>query len=322
MQSVRYLLRCLAALLLAGLWSCLSAQAARAQSCPPPFRQPSEAEVNRQAGSAQDRGFLWSISKYGVTSYLYGTMHVQKLNWIYPGPRLRRTLLSVKLLALEVDPSDPEVRRQIREPPTEGAVRFTLPEPLRQRVYARMRAECVNPPIAGASQAAPMRVTSLELLDARRDGLEAAFGSDVVLASAAHSVHKPIYSLETVSEQMRALRPANEAEFVSLLQQGLDNLDSGASRRVRTHLVNAWSTSDADAMQHYKDWCECQQTDAQRAQYKRVVDDRNLLLAERIGALHVRRGPVLVGVGALHMFGPEGLVELLRARGFTVTRVF
>jgi len=55
---------------------------------------------------------------------------------------------------------------------------------------------------------------------------------------------------------------------------------------------------------------------------KRLLHDRNLVLAERIGALHASHGPLLAAIGALHMFGPDGLPDLLRARGFKVKRVF
>ena len=33
-------------------------------------------------------------------------------------------------------------------------------------------------------------------------------------------------------------------------------------------------------------------------------------------------GPRFVAVGALHLVGPRGLVEQLRARGYTVKRIF
>jgi uncharacterized protein YbaP (TraB family) len=32
--------------------------------------------------TAQDRGFLWRISKGGHTSHLYGTVHIAKQGWM------------------------------------------------------------------------------------------------------------------------------------------------------------------------------------------------------------------------------------------------
>jgi len=309
----------LLALLLVGLLSLK----AMAQDCPPPLQVPTQAELTRLERDARDRGFLWRIDKGGVTSYLYGTLHVQKRDWLGTGPRLSQALQSARALALELDLSDPEALRQLSAPPAD-IPRFTLPEALRQRLRARRRSECVD---AGAEQAlqaqAPqMQLAALELLAARRDGLEAAFGSEMTLTAAARAQGKPVHGLETVAEQLRALQPATEAESAQLIAQGLDELDSGAGRRVMARLAAAWSAGDADTLGHYEDWCDCLQTAAARAQMKRLLDDRNPLLAGRIDALHARRGPLLIGVGALHMFGPAGLPRLLEGLGFRVTRVF
>ena len=144
----------------------------------------------------------------------------------------------------------------------------------------------------------------------------------MMLAEDARAEGKPIHSLETVAEQLGALQPATEDELAATVEQGLNDLDSGLARRVIVRLSNAWSASDADDLLHYQDWCECLNTDVERAQLKRLLDDRNPRLAERIDALHTQHGTLLVGVGALHMFGAAGLPALLQARGFKVTRVF
>jgi uncharacterized protein YbaP (TraB family) len=51
-----------------------------------------------------------------------------------------------------------------------------------------------------------------------------------------------------------------------------------------------------------------------------LVAKRNHTLADRAEP-HLRDGNVVMAVGALHLPGSEGLVELLRAKGLTVTRV-
>jgi hypothetical protein len=320
------LLRRLAAAVLATLLSL----GAAAQDCPPPFSPPAQAELVQLARDAQDRGFLWAIEKDGVTSHLYGTLHAQKLAWFGPGPRLRQALQAAQGVALELDPTDPTLQAQLATPPADAAsatptqLPDTLPEALHQRLQARMQAECLDAPARQALQrmAPEMQLAALALLVARRDGLEAAFGSEVVLAYTARALNKPVHALETVAEQVRALRPGSAAQSASGIEQGLNDLDSGAARHVLARLAAAWAASDDAPLRSYADWCQCLDTEAARAQMKRLLDERNPLLAERIDALHAARGPLLVGVGALHMFGPAGLPALLQARGFKVTRVF
>ncbi len=54
-------------------------------SCPPEAQQPTPAQIQDGLKSAKDRGFLWRASKDGRTSYLYGTMHIAKVDWMFPG---------------------------------------------------------------------------------------------------------------------------------------------------------------------------------------------------------------------------------------------
>ena len=54
---------------------------------------------------------------------------------------------------------------------------------------------------------------------------------------------------------------------------------------------------------------------------KRLLDDRNPTLADRIAALHAEGHAVFAAVGSLHMIGPAGLPTLLAQRGFSVEQV-
>ena len=55
---------------------------------------------------------------------------------------------------------------------------------------------------------------------------------------------------------------------------------------------------------------------------RRLLDERNGPMAERLDALHREgKGKLFAAVGTLHMIGPQGLPALLRERGFTVERV-
>jgi len=53
---------------------------------------------------------------------------------------------------------------------------------------------------------------------------------------------------------------------------------------------------------------------------QRIITDRNHVMADR-STNELAKGNVFMAVGALHLPGEGGLVELLRAKGFTLTRV-
>jgi uncharacterized protein YbaP (TraB family) len=54
---------------------------------------------------------------------------------------------------------------------------------------------------------------------------------------------------------------------------------------------------------------------------RHVVENRSVLMAHRL-YLPLREGRVFVAVGALHLYGRNGLLELIRAQGYQIQRVY
>jgi uncharacterized protein YbaP (TraB family) len=86
-------------------------------------------------------------------------------------------------------------------------------------------------------------------------------------------------------------------------------------------MVRAWTDGDLAELEDYGRWCDCLRNDAERAAMKRLLDDRNPVLAAAIDSLHRRGQRVFAGVGSLHMIGPNGVPTLLARRGFQVVPV-
>lgn len=285
-------------------------------SCPP-AAQPLTADAVREGlAHAGDHGFLWRISKDGRTSYLYGTIHAAKVEWMFPGPTVLDAIRASDTIALELDVLDPDIQRRLAAsigPRQDEA----LPPALSRRIEARMAAECVD--AATWSRFAPeFQVASLSVMAARRDGFDPAYAIDLVLALLGRSLEKPVASLETPEAQMQALKMPTQAETIEFVSAGLDELESGRARPLLNHLAKVWTDSDYAELARYDQWCECLKTAADRAAMKRLLDDRNPLLAAAIDALHGSGKQVFAAVGSLHMIGPTGLPALMRQRGYRV----
>ncbi|MBW8846380.1 MAG: TraB/GumN family protein [Burkholderiales bacterium] len=278
--------------------------------CPPAPATPTTEQAARWAAQAGDRGLLWRISRDGHSSYLFGSLHIGKVDWAYPGPVLRQAWNETEVLAVELDPADV------------GAVLAALPkaEPLApalaRRVEAQSRAACL-PPGALSALPAMLQLSTLTLLEARRDGFDAGFGQDLMLLARAKAEGRPVQSLESVEDQLAALEP-DAAELPAIVDGTLRQLQRGQMKVPLRKLADAWSRGDLKALADYARWCGCADTPAERAWLKRVNDERNGPLAERIDALHGAGQRLLVAVGALHMSGPAALPKLLAARGFEV----
>src|SRR5207248_10149019 len=114
MKLLRWLAprRWLAPLLLA-LAPLASAQPAPA-ACPPAAQPPTAEQAQAGLQNARDRGFLWRLRKDGHVSYLYGTVHVARQDWMVPGPTVMAALRASDTLALELDMLDPDIQERLR----------------------------------------------------------------------------------------------------------------------------------------------------------------------------------------------------------------
>ena len=288
-------------------------------ACPPPVEAPTPQQMNEGLRAARDHGFLWRLQKDGRVSYLYGTVHVARRAWMFPGPRVREALLASDSVALELDMLEPYVQRRLA---AGMAARpgERLPAALAQRVAQRARAECA-PPEAVAQFGPEMQLATLTMLAARREGLEAAYGIDIFLAGFARGLGKPVHSLETVEQQLQSLRMPSQAEALALVDSGLAELESGRAQGLLARVAQVWASGDHATLARYEQWCDCRETPAEASAMRRLLDDRNPALAAGIDALHARGRRVFAAIGSLHMVGPRGLPALLAQRGYQVERL-
>jgi hypothetical protein len=287
-------------------------------ACPPTPQAPSAAQVKAAQLDARDHGFLWRITKDGRSSYLFGTLHVGRLAWAFPGPRLREALATADLLAVELDLTDPTVMQAMG---SVVAVRSTELEPaLRERMQRQIAAACL-PPAALARLHPLMQAITLTLLAGRWEDLDAGYAQEIVLGAHARAAQLPIVSLETAQSQLDLLLPQDDAELRRVVAQTLEQLERGRVRPLLRRLAQVWERSELDALERYPEWCECADTDEDRRFLRRLNDSRNVPMAERVAGLHAEGKRLVVAVGALHMTGDNGLPRLLAARGFVVERV-
>ncbi len=309
------LLALLAAFALASVTA--RAQPDGAASCPPQATAPTPQKVQAAQAQARDRGFLWRVKKDGRTHHLFGTIHVGKLEWAFPGARLRAALADAQTVAFELDPLDPAVQNSLR---TAGAGGAKLPAALDAQLQREIARACI-PAQALAGLHPMMQAMTAMVVDAARDGLQVAYGQEFVLAGAAKARKLRMVSLETAERQLAAIIPSDAAQAERTLAGALEQMQSGVGRRVLLRLAAAWERGDLQEIEQYERWCDCVKTDDDRAMLRALNDERNPAMAERIEALHGEGQRLFVAVGALHMTGPKALPVLLKARGFTVERV-
>jgi hypothetical protein len=289
-------------------------------ACPPVHQDPTPEQLRLAQRAAKDRGFLWEVSKGGRTSYLYGTIHIAKLEWVIPGAQLAKAVRDSDTLALELNLLDEATLTSIAQEQTR-LDETKPPAEFSQWVVEQAQELCLN-----ADDLAKVRpehqVIAITLAMVRKHGLEPEYGIDAVLIQAGNRLGKTIEALETAQDQLQALRSSSAELQESVAKGDFSKEETERGLRVLVQLASAWSDSDLTTLESYPQWCQCMESTTERQEMQRLVFDRNPKMAMRIDALHTAGRNLIVAVGSLHLIGENGLPTLLAQKGFAVRRIF
>jgi len=173
-------------------------------------------------------------------------------------------------------------------------------------------------PPAAIERSRPGLVAMMLVMQAyERQGFDPELGIDKHFLDAARAQGKPVRELESVDRQLELVLDLDDELDDILIVQLLEELDDLAGLVGR--MVEAWRQGDAVALDAM---LQAQSGDDPRmaAWYRRLLDDRNVAMADSLDAWLRGDVDVCVVVGAGHFTGERGLVRLLGDRGWTVTQ--
>ncbi|MDR1074886.1 MAG: TraB/GumN family protein [Xanthomonadaceae bacterium] len=150
----------------------------------------------------------------------------------------------------------------------------------------------------------------------QRRGMASERGLDNYFINEAKAAGKTVGGLETMREQIDVLARMTKAEQRQMLSEALDVADG--SDEVE-HLHDLWRRGEADAL--WSEMSESMRRDYPDL-YQRINVDRNRAWLPQIEhRLREGENNTLVVVGAMHLVGEDGLVTMLRGRGYLVGRI-
>lgn len=282
------------------------------------------------AASAQSTPLAYRVKGPQGSATLLGSIHLGKKGF-YPLPAaLDRAWAGSDTLAVEADASDPAAMaavapRMILLPPE------NLEKALRPEGWKQVQPRLAHPKVKAALQKAgipemavrmfrPWALSmSLALAPAMELGLRPDLGIDHHYLAKAKAEGRPVVQLESLEAQMDLLAGMPEAVQRQGLVEGLDGLITGKATRDFGKLLKAWEKGDERALLQTAK--EAATTPETRTFLKKLLDDRNVGMAEGVDQQLKAGKRVFVVVGALHLPGPQGVAALLRKKGYTVTRL-
>lgn len=299
-----------------GAFAALSA--AQAQNCKHPLPQFDVAHWQKEAKITQDKGLLWRLEKDGRTSWLFGTVHVNKPSEAMLGPRVTQAIQGSDVVAVEIDLLNPATLAQLMDklklemPPLSPATRLALQNNL---------AEGCHPSAAKPeSMGRMLLMPALTMSHMRSHGLFAEYGVDVFLLGMAQGMKKPVHSLEAADVHVQVMTLMQEGpSYEAKVTETMSAIASGKVGRLGVRMHDVWLKGDVDALQNYAQWCDCLTTEQDQRFMQAINDARNPGMAQGIAQLHDKGQRVFAAIGMLHMTGPKAVQTLLSQAGFQVT---
>ncbi|KQV73207.1 TraB/GumN family protein [Rhizobium sp. Root1220] len=289
------------------------------------------AEVVREADAVPNgKGIFWKIEKPGVKpSWLLGSMHVTDPRVVTLPPRTQAAHDAADTIVIESDEILDEKKASaalLMKPElmmfTDGTTidkllshddTLRLEEGLKQRgiplaAVSRMRPWMISSVVALPSCEMARKAKGVQFLDQK-------------IAADAVAQGKQVKGLETLSEQLQAMAELpTEFHMKSLIEtlalgpkmndvvETMTDLYLSGDIGMTIPMLKTVSPEGEDEDSDYA------------AFEQRIILDRNKVMAERAAPI-LANGNVFMAVGALHLPGEEGVIELLRKQGFTLTAV-
>lgn len=272
------------------------------------------------AQAAQAKTFAWKATGRGGTIYLMGSIHVMSDSFYPLNPALEAAFKDSDLLVEEVDLAE------MLDPTAQMGIlgRGMLPENqsldkvLSPATFALVQKTAgdlggVGGPLMRFKPW--MLAIALQGLELFKAGFDPQLGLDQHFYNQAKEGGKAVQGLETVEFQISRFDTMTMEQQDRMLAETLKELETETATVGR--LGDAWKTGDVASVERIA----LADLKSDPVMYQRLLVERNRNWMPKIEALFARRGRALVVVGAAHLVGPDGLIAMLRAKGYAIEQL-
>ncbi|MEM8528993.1 MAG: TraB/GumN family protein [Bacteroidota bacterium] len=266
------------------------------------------------SANAQENSLLYKIEGKNIeTSYLYGTIHILPQKDFVLSDRVKSAFEESELIVLELDMDDPNLQMDMMKGAmmTDGS---TLDKLFSEEDYKQLDEAlkaAMGMGVAPFNKMKPMLIASM--LMTKYVGAQPASFEGTFIKMATEG-EKEILGLETVAEQLAVFDAIPYQKQADDIAEMLD--DEDAAKAVFEKMLKHYKAEEVDALYEiFEEYYE-----ENEAEMDVMLHDRNKNWIPKIGEYAADKS-VFFGVGAGHLGGEEGVIELLRAAGYTVTAI-
>jgi len=270
---------------------------------------PRQSRAVAELPAAHRTGLLWEVrSPNGAVGHLYGTIHLADAKVTALSPQLQRILDASARFGMEVlfDAATLTTLAQSMWATDGGGLADALDGSLYARTVELLAPYGIDRATAAALK--PWAAYTTLSLPPTQDGPPL----DLKLMTIAQQAGKPLFGIETLTEQLAVFETLGVGDQIALLQETVCHYD--AQQRDMQRLIAAYARRDLAALHREALRYE---SPAQARLMATLLDARNARMAERLLPRFAEPG-TFAAVGALHLPGSGGLLERFVAAGFRV----
>ncbi len=270
--------------------------------------------VANGTATAKSSSLLWKISGNGLEqpSYLYGTIHIKDKRVFEFTEATTRALAATPAFAMELNPDSISFVDMLPLMMLDSGrtLKSLLPEEDYQLVHSKLK-EKMGVQALVLEKMKPVFIASLLSLDNTNQDYETSL--DEHLFQKAKDANKKVYGIETAAEQMQAFDVMTlEEQAQMLVEQVRDEAKDDSSTAM---MIQAYIDADLDKLMEL-----IGESEIKGDVYEALLTKRNHIMADRISRMTTEQ-PVFAAIGSGHLAGEEGVIALLRKKGYTVEPV-
>jgi uncharacterized protein YbaP (TraB family) len=261
-----------------------------------------------------DNSLLWKISGNGLTqpSYLYGTVHITCDATL--SKKVKSALDATKQLYLELDMDDPNMQIDMLGgiQMKDGVTMTSLLSSEDYKIVNEFLKENVGMNLTPLNTFKPFVVSAMlipKMLDCPAKSIEES------LMDITKEQNEQTFGLETIAEQFAVFDAIPyKDQMDDLLKSAKDNMADDKAEYAK--MMAAYTAEDLTKLEQFMNESENKTTSHNDV----LLINRNKNWISKIEQI-AKEKPTFFGVGAAHLAGNEGVIMLLRKKGFKVEAV-
>jgi uncharacterized protein YbaP (TraB family) len=280
---------------------------------PAAIRTEGKVELNKKS-------CLWKICSKQNTVYLLGAIHLMREDGYPLNKSIESAYHDSQTLVLEInlDEASSSEAQQLMLSKGLYPAGHNLRESLSPKTFelVKKKTEELGLDIQQVNRLKPWLVTmTLAAMQLEQLGYDSKLGIDRHFFDLARADKKEILNLESIEYQVSLLEGMSSGNQEAALLETIQELD--LFKNEFEEIVKAWSYGESQKLdelllESFKDYPEL---------LSQLIVQRNKNWVPRIEEFLNQKGNVLVVVGAAHLIGNKGVLELLRQKGYVVEQL-